>query len=42
VLSISLLLKHEKIIFKESRELNKESVGVCTEKLVVKIKKHIF
>lgn len=42
VLSISFLLKHGKIIFKQSRELNKKSVGVCTEKLVEKIEKHIF
>jgi uncharacterized UPF0160 family protein len=42
VLSISLLLKHGKIIFKQSRELNKKFVGVCTEKLVAKIEKYIY
>jgi hypothetical protein len=41
-LFLSLFLKYWKIIFKESRESNKEFVGICIEKLVVKIEKYVF
>lgn len=42
VLSVSLFLKQWKIIFKESKQWNKESVRVYIKKLVAKIKNYIY